>query len=209
MKRFFSLVFVLAAAFFLAGCESNPVIPEAKAATPVMPTGQPAKSALEMEYEIRKMELELETTREMAMIKFAAESKSEFARGMATGMMAKRQDAQTSPRRSNVVEAALAEKRQSDAVEIRKMEIAAQNSTFNKAMRVVEVGKDLLTFKWGINYRLDDKRLNNEQERYRLDNYRGLQQDAYNFSSQVVNKGPYFFSLPAGSQQVETQEPQE
>lgn len=103
MKRLFSVFLVMAAAFFVAGCESNPILPEAKAATPVMPTGTPQKSALEMEYEIRKMELELETTREMAMIKFAAESKSEFARGMATGMMAKR--AESSPRRSSVVDA--------------------------------------------------------------------------------------------------------
>lgn len=195
MKRtLLKLALVAASVFALAACETNPSKPE--------PVAQPAptkKTLVEMEYELRMKEIEAQTAREeraqKAAIKFASDSKSEFAQGfVAATLVSGQKIAQSSePQRRSLLDSVA----QGEAIELRKMELADKNSAWNRGLQVFDRLIGYRMFSKGLDqerYRLDSSY---GQERFRLGLMRDTQRDAYNFSETVLDHGPYV--LPAGA----------
>lgn len=196
MKRILlKLALVAASVFALAACETNPSKPE--------PVAQPVakKTLAEMDYELRMKELENQAASEeraqKAAIKFAAESKSEFAQGfVAATLVSGQKTARAEPARRSLMDSAM----QSEAIELRKMELADKNSLWNRGLQVTDRILGYRMFSKGLDqerYRLDAA---NGQERFRLGLMRDTQRDAYNFSESVLEHGPYV--LPAGATEV-------
>lgn len=198
MKRtLLKLALVAASVFALAACETNPSKPE--------PVAQPApakKTLVEMEYELRMKEIDAQTAREeraqKAAIKFASDSKSEFAQGfVAATLVSGQKVAQSSePQRRSLLDSAA----QGEAIELRKMELADKNSWWNRGLQVTD---RILGYKF-FSKNLDQERYkidqSNSQQRYIFGTLRGTQQDAYSFSRDILEHGPYV--LPAGTTEI-------
>lgn len=207
MKRLFTLA-VIGLSIALAGCTASaPKNTQASAAEPPLVTAaQQPKSLVEMEFELRKAEIELQTTQTMAMIKFAAESNSPFAMGMVAGLYGGK--AQAAPAAApgagggSFVQAIMQDRRHQASVELERERIAAENSLWNKGMDVLHLLMGDRRDKRYVSLQRHSMDLDAQQETYRLDTYYRTQQAGYDFAGKVVDKGPYFFSLPAGSAAV-------
>jgi len=201
MKRTLLKLSLLAlSAFALAACETNPSKPEPVAAKPVPVAPAPTKTLVEMQYELDKAAMELETTKTMALIKFADQSGSDYAKGLVSGIInggGSGAQAPTAAARPSFVQVAQQQQQHAAEVDLRRDELAERNSWFNKGLQVTD---RVLGFKmFGKNldqerYRIDQS---NSQQRFLFGTLRGTQQDAYGFSGTVLEHGPYV--LPAGA----------
>ena len=181
----------------LAACVTNPAKPEP--AKPVAAAPAPAKSLVEMQYELDKAAMELETTNTMALIKFADESKSDYAKGLVSGLInggAGAQAPAAAPRQS-FVQVAQQQRRQAAEIELRTKELEERNSLWNKGLQVFDRAVGYRMFSKGLDFQKYQLDQSNSQQRYTLDTVRGTQQDAYGFSGTVLEHGPYV--LPAGA----------
>lgn len=169
------LILVAASALALAACEANPVKPE-----PPAPPPAPKKTLVEMEYELRKLEIEGQNAREertqKALIKFGADSDNDFAKGVVAGLLAGRQPAAPAeaPRRS-----LMDSQVQADAIELKKLEIEYQNSWFNRGLKVVDRALGFQVFKKNLGFQQWQIEQTNSQNRYTLDTVRGAQADGF------------------------------
>lgn len=195
----------------LAGCNATaPKAADQATATPPLATAdQQPKSLIQMEFELRKAEIELQTTQTMAMIKFAAESKSPFAMGMVAGMYGGKAQASLGAApmagtggSGSFMQAVMQERRHQSEIELRKAELAERGSLWNKGLQVFDRVLGYRQFSKGLDLQWHRMDLDAQQETYRLDTYYRTQQAGYDFAGKVVDKGPYFFSLPAGSAAV-------
>ncbi len=199
---------VIGLAIALAGCNATApkAADQAAAEPPLVTAAQQPKSLIEMEFELRKAELELQNTQTMAMIKFAAESNSPFAMGMVAGLYGgKAQAAQaTAPAAGggSFMQAVMQDRRHQSEIELRKAELAERGSLWNKGLQVFDRLIGYRQFSKGIDLQRHSMDLDAYQDTYRLDTYYRTQQAGYDFAGKVVDKGPYFFSLPAGSAAV-------
>jgi hypothetical protein len=198
MKRTLLKLSLLAlSAFALAACETNPSKPEPVAAKPVPVAPAPTKTLVEMQYELDKLAMELELKRTMAMIKFADESKSDYAKGVVSGKLMNDSPPAAQQQRPSFVQVAQQQQQHAAEVDLRHAELAERNSWWNKGLQVTD---RVLGFKmFGKNldqerYRIDQS---NSQQRFLFGTLRGTQQDAYGFSATVLEHGPYV--LPAGA----------
>lgn len=194
----------------LAGCNATaPKTADQAAAEPPLATAaQQPKSLIEMEFELRKAEIELQTTQTMAMIKFAAESNSPFAMGMVAGLYGGKAQAGlggapvAGAGGGSFMQAVMQDRRHQSEIELRKAELAERGSLWNKGLQVFDRVLGYRQFSKGIDLQWHRMDLDAQQETYRLDTYYRTQQAGYDFAGKVVDKGPYFFSLPAGSAAV-------
>ena len=176
MKRtFLKLALIAASAFALAACTTAPAKPEPAPA----PVAQ-KKTLAEMEYEIRMKEIDAQAAREertqKALIKFAADSDNDFAKGVVAGLLGGRQSAAPAeaPRRS-----LLDSQVQADSIELRKLEIADRNSGWNRFLQAYDRVERAVFFTQGLKFRKFEINTANDQERYRLDAVRGAQADGF------------------------------
>lgn len=194
----------------LAGCSATaPKTADQTAAEPPLATAaQQPKSLIEMEFELRKAEIELQTTQTMAMIKFAAESNSPFAMGMVAGLYGGKAQAGlggapvAGTGGGSFMQAVMQDRRHQSEIDLRKAELAERGSLWNKGLQVFDRLIGYRQFSKGIDLQRHSMDLDAYQETYRLDTYYRTQQAGYDFAGKVVDKGPYFFSLPAGSAAV-------
>lgn len=192
----------------LAGCNATaPKAADQAAAEPPLATAaQQPKSLIEMEFELRKAEIELQTTQTMAMIKFAAESNSPFAMGMVAGLYGSKAQAglggAPAAGGGSFMQAVMQDRRHQSEIELRKAELAERGSLWNKGLQVFDRVLGYRQFSKGLDLQWHRMDLDAQQETYRLDTYYRTQQAGYDFAGKVVDKGPYFFSLPAGSAAV-------
>ena len=195
----------------LAGCNATaPKTADQAAAEPPLATAaQQPKSLIEMEFELRKAEIELQTTQTMAMIKFAAESNSPFAMGMVAGLYGGKAQAGLGGAPvagtgggGSFMQAVMQDRRHQSEIELRKAELAERGSLWNKGLQVFDRLIGYRQFSKGIDLQRHSMDLDAYQDTYRLDTYYRTQQAGYDFAGKVVDKGPYFFSLPAGSAAV-------
>ncbi|MDP3887014.1 hypothetical protein [Hydrogenophaga sp.] len=175
-------------ALALAACETNPAKPEPAKTVAAAPA--PAKSLVEMQYELDKAAMELETTQTMALIKFADESKSDFAKGVVAGriMNSGGQAPQAAPRQS-FVQVAQQQQRQAAEIELRTKELEERNSLWNKGLQVFDRAVGYRMFSKGLEQQRYSLDASNSQQRYLFDNLRGTQQDAYYFSQSAYSLG--------------------
>ncbi len=203
MKRLLTLA-AIGLSLFLAGCIETAPKAVSKPAEPPMATAAqtPQKSIIEMEYELRGKEIDLQTTQAMTLIKFAAESDSDFAKGMVAGMFGGKSlvGASSATGGGSFMQAVMKERQRQDAIELERERIAAENSLWNKGMDVLHLLFGDRRDKRYVNLQRFGMELNAEQDRYRLDTYFRTQQAGYDFAGKVVDKGPY--TLPAGSHPV-------
>jgi hypothetical protein len=195
MKRTLSKLFLVAASVLaLAACETNPAKPE-----PVAPAPAAKKTLVEMEYELRKLEIEGQNAREersqIALIKFAADADNDFAKGVGAGLLGggQKQASAPEPSRRSMLDSVT----QAEAIELRKLELQDKNSWWNRGLQVTDRVLGFKMFSKGLDqerYRIDQS---NSQQRYLFGTLRGTQQDAYGFSTTVLEHGPYV--LPAGA----------
>lgn len=208
MKRLLTLA-AIGLSIALAGCNATaPKTADQAAAEPPLATAaQQPKSLIEMEFELRKAEIELQTTQTMAMIKFAAESNSPFAMGMVAGLyggkaQAGQGGAPAAGGGGSFMQAVMQDRRHQSEIELRKAELAERGSLWNKGLQVFDRVLGYRQFSKGLDLQWHRMDLDAQQETYRLDTYYRTQQAGYDFAGKVVDKGPYFFSLPAGSAAV-------
>ena len=173
MKRLFStLILIAASALALSACTTSPAKP-APAPEPVV-----QKTTVDLMLEIRKKELELERTEQMAWLKYAAESDSDMVKGFIMG-----RSAAAAPRASsgggNTTQMVLQAQAQADEVALRREEMAERNSLWNRGLQLYDRAERLVLFSQGLKFRKFEINTANEQERYRLDTVRGAQADGF------------------------------
>lgn len=204
MKRTLMMLAAAAMSLLLAACETNPTVKAESQVPPVATAAQMPKTLVEMEFELEKKRLEHETVQTMALIKFASESDSDFAKGMVAGIVGGAKAPAAGQRQSGgFLQAAMAQKQHEVAVALKREEIAAQNSFWNRGLQVFDRVIGYRQYRADVDLKRFGMQLNADQERYRLDNLYRVQQGSYDFAGKVVDKGPYFFSLPMGSQPVQ------
>jgi hypothetical protein len=193
------LALIAASTLALAACNTAPRQPDPAPAQP--PAAK--KTVVEMEYEIRMKEIEarskLDERSQLTLIKFAAESNNDFAKGMVAGMLGSggpKQAATPEPSRRGLLDSVA----QADAIELRKMELEERNSWWNRGLQVFDRALGYRQFSKGLGFRRFEIEQSNGMERYRFDTIRGTQRDAYDFSESVLEHGPYV--LPAGAAPV-------
>ncbi|MFN3494597.1 MAG: hypothetical protein ACK40L_08830 [Hydrogenophaga sp.] len=202
MKRV-SMMAVLGLAVVLAGC--NATIPKSQepAPPPLTPTESKPKSLVEMQFELEKARMDLETVQTMAMIKFASESNSPFAMGMVAGMYGNKA-AQGGGGTANAgagsfLQVAMQDKRHSAELKLREAELAERGSLWNKGLQVFDRVLGFRQFKEGVGLQRFGMQLDADQQRYQLDTMFRTQQAGYDFGTTVLDQGPYFFTAPLGS----------
>lgn len=169
MKRTLGkLILVALSAFALAACQTAPAKPE--------PAPVVQKSTTDLLLEIRKAELQLEREEQMAWIKFAAESKSDLAKGFVMGRSAGKGATAAA---SSTTQTVLALKTQAADHELRKAEQAERNSAFNKGLQLFDRGAQLFMFSKGLSFQKWQIDQSNSQNRYTLDTVRGAQRDGF------------------------------
>jgi len=204
MKHTLMMLAAAATSLLMAACETNPTVKAESQVPPVATAAQMPKTLVEMEFELEKKRLEHETVQTMALIKFASESDSDFAKGMVAGIVGGAKAPGAGQRQGGgFLQAAMAQKQHESAVALKREEIAAQNSLWNRGLQVFDRVIGYRQFRVGADLQRFGMQLNADQERYRLDNLYRVQQGSYDFAGKVVDKGPYFFSLPMGSQPVQ------
>lgn len=176
------LVLVALSAFALAACTTSPAKP-APAPEPVV-----QKSTVDLMLEIRKKELELERTEQMAWLKYAAESDSDMVKGFIMG-----RSAAAAPRASSggssTTQMVLQAKAQADEVALRREEMAERNSFWNRGLQLYDRAERLVMFSQGLKFRKFEINSANSQERYRLDTVRGAQADGFAAGSDATISG--------------------
>lgn len=183
-RRILIALAIAASSLALTACETNPVKPE-----PAAPPA-PKKSLVEMEYELRKLEIEGQTAREeraqKAAIKFAAESGDKFAQGfVAASLVSGQRQAQAEPQRRSLLDAV----NQEADRDLRRAELEERTSWWNRGLQVTDRVLGFRMFSKGLDqerYRID---ASNSQTRYMFDNLRGTQQDAYTFTGSAFTAG--------------------
>lgn len=204
MKRTLMLLAAAAMSLLLAACETNPTVKAESQVPPVATAAQMPKTLVEMEFELEKKRLEHETVQTMALIKFASESDSDFAKGMVAGIVGGAKAPGAGQRQGGgFLQAAMAQKQHESAVALKREEIAAQNSLWNRGLQVFDRVIGYRQYRSDVDLKRFGMRLNADQERYRMDSLYRVQQGSYDFAGKVVDKGPYFFSLPMGSQPLQ------
>lgn len=186
MKRtLLKLALIAASAFALVACTTAPAKPEPAPAPAVQ-----KKSLAEMEYDIRMAEIKAKSDQDertqKALIKFAADSDNDFAKGVVAGLLGARQSAAPAeaPRRS-----LLDSQAQADAIELRKLELADRNSLWNRGLQLYDRAERLVMFSQGLKFRKFEINSANSQERYRLDTVRGAQADGFAAGSDATISG--------------------
>jgi hypothetical protein len=194
-KSLIRMALVAVAGLALAACTSAPTAKtEAAPAIPTAaPAAPPAKSLVEMEFELRKLEIEAESKREMARLmaltKFAAESGSDFAKGVVSGLLGQNKPI-AEPSRQSLLQAqaeaerrASQERREAAQLELAKAQLDSQNSWWNRGLQIWDRGVDLAKFKMGLGWQKTQTVLANEQSRYTLDTVRGASVDGFTLGS--------------------------
>lgn len=171
MKRLFSIL-IAASALALSACSTSPAKP-APAPEPVV-----QKTTVDLMLEIRKKELELERTEQMAWLKFAAESDNDMVKGFIMG-----RSAAAAPRASsgggNTTQMVLQAQAQADEVALRREEMAERNSLWNRGLQLYDRAERLVLFSQGLKFKKFEINSANDQERYRLSTVRGAQADGF------------------------------
>jgi len=200
------LALIAASALALAACETNPAKPEPAAQTvipPVVTAAQQPKSLVEMEFELRKAEIELQTTQTMAMIKFAAESNSPFAMGMVAGIYGgKAQTAAPAGGGASFVQTIMQDRRHQSEIEMRKAELEERGSLWNKGLQVFDRVTGYRRFSKEIGLQRHSMDIAADQYKFTVDALGQAQRGAYDFTSGIVERGPYYFVLPEGARAV-------
>lgn len=176
------LVLVALSASALAACSTSPSKP-APAPEPVV-----QKAAVDLMLEIRKKELELERTEQMAWLKYAAESGSDMVKGFIMG-----RSAAAAPRASSgggsTTQMVLQAKAQADEVALRREEMAERNSLWNRSLQLYDRAENLVMFSQGLKFKKFQIQTANDQERYRLGTVRGAQADGFAAGSGATLNG--------------------
>jgi hypothetical protein len=170
MKRLALILSLALAALGLAGCASAP----AAAPAPVV-----QKTTTDLLLEIRKAELELERTEQMAWLKFATESGSDLVKGFVMG----RSGGKAAPAASNTAQTILQAQAQADATALRREELAERNSAWNKGLQLFERAVPVFMFSKGLSFQRYQLDATNSQNRYTLDTVRGAQRDGFTLGS--------------------------
>jgi hypothetical protein len=183
MRRTVLTLTLATAALALAACSTAP----AAAPTPAAPvaTPAPAKTLAEQMLAIRKAELELERTEQMAWLKFAAESGSDMVKGFVMGRGA----AKPAAAASSTAQTVIAAQAQQDATALRREELAEGRSWWNRGLQIVDRVTPLWMFSKQqsfARYQLDQA---NTQNRYTLDTLRGAQLDGFRLGGQTTLGG--------------------
>lgn len=189
MKRtILTLALIALAAFGLSACTTTPASPA--------PAAAPAKTIVEMEFELRKLELDAEKTTTMSLVKFAADSDSDFAKGVVSGLLGSKFSGNSAGQgsRPSIMQA----QAQQEEIALRRYALEQQNGFWNRGLQVLDRGLAFAQFSRGLGFQKFQIEQSNAQSRYTTDALRGTQQDGYEFNSRV----PYYFSLPMGSQSV-------
>jgi len=177
MRRLILTLTLAAAALALAACSTAP------AAAPAAPAAVAPSLASQL-LEIRKAELELERTEQMAWLKFAAESGSDIVKGFVMGRGAAKPAAAAS-----TAQTVIAAQAQADATALRREELAEQRSWWNRGLQIADRVTPLWLFSKGQSfsrYQLDQA---NSQSRYTLDALRGAQLDGFRLGGQTALGG--------------------
>lgn len=181
MKRLFSIL-IAASALALSACSTSLAKP-APAPEPVV-----QKTTVDLMLEIRKKELELERTEQMAWLKFAAESDNDMVKGFVMG-----RSAAAAPRASSggssTTQMVLRAQAQADEVALRREEMAERNSLWNRGLQLYDRAERLVMFSQGLKFRKFEINSANSQERYRLDTVRGAQADGFAAGSGATLNG--------------------
>lgn len=171
MKRLFSIL-IAASALALSACSTSPAKP-APAPEPVV-----KQSTVDLMLDIRKKELELERTEQMAWLKYAAESDSDMVKGFIMGRAAA-----AAPRAGsaggNTTQMVLQAQAQADEVALRREEMAERNSAWNRGLQLYDRAERLVLFSQGLKFKKFEINSANDQERYRLSTVRGAQADGF------------------------------
>jgi hypothetical protein len=176
----------------LSACETNPAKPQPAAAVPPLLPAQAAPvSLVEMQHQLDLKAMDLENTKTMALIKFADQSGSDFAKGLVSGMLGKSGAASppATAQRASFAQMAMQQQAQAADIDIRKAELAERTSWFNKGLKVTDRVLGFKMFSKGLDqerYRIDQS---NSQQRYLFGTLRGTQQDAYDFSQSAYSLG--------------------
>lgn len=197
------LALIAASALALAACETNPTKTDAAAQAappPVATAAQQPKSLVEMEFELRKAEIALQTTQTMAMIKFAAESNSPFAMGMVAGLYGgKAQAAAPASGGASFVQTIMQDRRHQSEIELRKAELEERGSLWNKGLQVFDRVFDYRKFSKGLGLQRHSMDIAADQYKFTVDALGGAQRDAYSFGTTVLDRGPLILQVPEGS----------
>ncbi len=164
------LILVALSALTFAACSTKPAKPE-PAPTPIV-----AKSTTDLLLEIRKAELELERTDQMAWLKYAADSGSDMVKGFVMGRSAAKAPAAAA---SSATQTILQVKAQEDDTALRREELAAKNSAWNKGLQLLDRATNIVMFSKGLSFRRYEIDQANSQTRYTLDSVRGAQRDGF------------------------------
>jgi hypothetical protein len=176
----------------LSACETNPAKPQPAAAVPPLLPAQAAPvSLVEMQHQLDLKAMDLENTKTMALIKFADQSGSDFAKGLVSGMLGKSGAASppATAQRASFAQMAMQQQAQAADIEIRKAELAERKSFWNKGLQVFDRAVGYRMFSKGLEHQRYSLDASNSQQRYLFDNLRGTQQDAYYFSQSAYSLG--------------------
>lgn len=206
MKRLLTLA-TIGLSIALAGCNATaPKTADQAAAEPPLATAaQQPKSLIEMEYELRKAEIELQTTQTMAMIKFAAESNSPFAMGMVAGLYGGKAQAGlggapvAGAGGGSFMQAVMQDRRHQSEIELRKAELAERSSWFNRGLQLVDRVVPIIDLTQ--NYRLSKRQMDigERQYIYTVNALGGAQRAGYDFGTSVLNRKTDYLLLPHGT----------
>jgi hypothetical protein len=172
MKTLLKLFAAALAALALAACQTAPAQPAA--AAPVV-----QKTTTDLLLEIRKAELELERTEQMAWLKFATESGSDLVKGFVMG----RSGGKAAPAASNTAQTILQAQAQADATALRREELAERNSLWNRGLQLFDRAVPVFMFSKGLSFQRYQLDATNSQNRYTLDTVRGAQRDGFTLGS--------------------------
>lgn len=198
MKRTLMMFATAALSLLLAACETNPTVKAESQVPPVATAAQMPKTLVEMEFELEKARLQHETTQTMALIKFASESDSDFAKGMVAGMMGGAKAPAAGQRQGGgFLQAAMAQKQHEAAVALKREEMAAQNSFWNRGLQVFDRVIGYRQFRVGADLQRFGMQLNADQEQALWNNLYRTQQGGYDFGKTVLEKVPCV--LPDGT----------
>jgi hypothetical protein len=198
MRRTVLTLTLATAALALAACSTAP----AAAPTPATPVAAPApaKTLAEQMLEIRKAELELERTDQMAWLKFAAESGSDMVKGFVMGRGAAKPAAAS----SSTAQTVIAAQAQQDATALRREEMAEGRSWWNRGLQVYDRVERMFMFSKNLGFRRFEIDQANTQNRYTLDSVRGAQFDGFRLGGETALGG-----VTAGLAAAETETPAE
>jgi hypothetical protein len=170
MKRILQALALASLLALLSACQTAPTAPPPAAE----PVAKP--STVDLLLDIRKKELEIERDEQMAWLKFAVESGSDYVKGFVMGRS--KGGAQSAPA-GGTSQAILQAQAHADEVALRREEMAERNSLWNRSLQVYDRAERLVMFGQGLKFKKFEIRTANDQERYRFDTVRGAQSDGF------------------------------